>query len=82
MRRTSNAARHRLQRMDENDDTQIKPDSQPVNEDWQPPELRDDGDQTVGADGEPVGEDNIRDGTVRGTMHGGPSASQGQGQGG
>lgn len=31
---------------------------------------------------EPVGPDNIRDGTVRGTMHGGPTKSEGQGQGG
>ena len=38
-------------------------------------------DDTVGAD-EPVGRDNIRDGTVRGTMHGGPTKSEGQGQGG
>lgn len=35
----------------------------------------------VGID-EPVGPDNIRDGTVRGTMHGGPTKSEGQGQGG
>ena len=32
--------------------------------------------------GEPVGPDNIRDGTVRGTMHGGADKSEGQGQGG
>jgi hypothetical protein len=31
---------------------------------------------------EPVGPDNIRDGTVRGTMHGGSTKSEGQGQGG
>ena len=31
---------------------------------------------------EPVGPDNIRDGTVRGTMHGGATKSEGQGQGG
>jgi len=31
---------------------------------------------------EPVGPDNIREGTVRGTMHGGPTKSEGQGQGG
>ena len=37
--------------------------------------------ETVGA-GEPVGPDNIREGKVRGTMHGGPNASEGQGQGG
>ena len=34
-----------------------------------------------GPDGQPIGEDNIRDGTVRGTM-GGPNATQGEGQGG
>jgi hypothetical protein len=39
-----------------------------------------DGDELVGD--EPVGPDNIRDGTVRGTMHGGPTKSEGQGQGG
>jgi hypothetical protein len=38
-------------------------------------------DETVGA-GEPVGPDNIREGKVRGTMHGGSNASEGQGQGG
>jgi hypothetical protein len=32
-------------------------------------------------DGQPVGADNIRDGTVRGVM-GGPNQGQGQGQGG
>jgi hypothetical protein len=32
-------------------------------------------------DGQPVGDDNIRDGTVRGTM-GGPNQTQGEGQGG
>ncbi len=53
----------------------------PVNESWTPPEQRDD-EALVGGDGEPVGADNIRDGTVRGTMHGGPTASEGQGQGG
>lgn len=52
----------------------------PVKESWTPPEERDDA--TVGPDGEPVGADNIRDGTVRGTIHGGPSHSEGQGQGG
>ena len=31
---------------------------------------------------EPVGPDNISDGTVRGTMHGGATKSEGQGQGG
>jgi hypothetical protein len=31
---------------------------------------------------EPVGADNIRDGTVRGTMHGGSTKAGGQGQGG
>jgi hypothetical protein len=35
----------------------------------------------VGPDGQPIGEDNIRDGTVRGTM-GGPNQTQGEGQGG
>jgi hypothetical protein len=35
----------------------------------------------VGVD-EPVGPDNIREGKVRGTMHGGPTKSEGQGQGG
>jgi hypothetical protein len=35
----------------------------------------------IGPDGQPIGEDNIRDGTVRGTM-GGPNQSQGEGQGG
>jgi hypothetical protein len=53
---------------------------EPVNESWTSPEER--GDGSVGSDAEPVGADNIRDGTVRGTMHGGPSHSQGQGQGG
>ena len=41
------------------------------------PEPTDEG----GLPGEPVGNDNIRDGTVRGIM-GGPHQSQGQGQGG
>lgn len=45
------------------------------------PALGDD-EEVVGGEGEPVGDDNIRDGTVRGTMHGGPTASQGEGQGG
>jgi hypothetical protein len=53
----------------------------PVNESPKSPEEPEDED-LVGGDGEPVGPDNIRDGTVRGTMHGGPSHSQGQGQGG
>ena len=53
---------------------------QPVNESWTPPQERDE--ETVGSDGQPVGADNIRDGTVRGTIHGGPAASEGQGQGG
>jgi hypothetical protein len=34
-----------------------------------------------GPDGQPIGEDNIRDGTVRGTM-GGPNQTGGEGQGG
>ena len=55
--------------------------NEPVNESWTPPELRDDED-VVGGDGDPVGEDNIREGKVRGTMHGGPTSSEGQGQGG
>lgn len=55
--------------------------NEPVNESWTAPEDRGDED-LVGTDGEPIGPDNIRDGTVRGTMHGGPSHSQGQGQGG
>ena len=55
--------------------------NEPVNESWTAPEDREDED-LVGTDGEPIGPDNIRDGTVRGTMHGGPSHSQGQGQGG
>lgn len=54
---------------------------QPTNEEWTAPEERAD-DEAVGPDAEPVGSDNIREGRVRGTMHGGPSASQGQGQGG
>jgi hypothetical protein len=53
---------------------------QPVNESWTPPEERNE--ETVGGDAEPVGPDNIREGTVRGTIHGGPTASEGQGQGG
>ena len=35
----------------------------------------------VGPDGQPIGDDNIRDGTVRGSM-GGPNQQQGEGQGG
>lgn len=35
----------------------------------------------AGPDGQPIGPDNIRDGTVRGTM-GGPNQTQGEGQGG
>ncbi len=35
----------------------------------------------VSPDGQPIGPDNIRDGTVRGTM-GGPNQTQGEGQGG
>lgn len=35
----------------------------------------------TGPDGQPIGPDNIRDGTVRGTM-GGPNQQQGEGQGG
>jgi hypothetical protein len=53
-----------------------------MNDAWQSPpdpETTQD-DEVVG--GEPVGADNIRDGTVRGTMHGGASKSEGQGQGG
>jgi hypothetical protein len=42
---------------------------------------QDSADETVG-DSQPVGPDNIREGKVRGTMHGGPNASEGQGQGG
>ena len=38
------------------------------------------GDPEIGSDGEPVGSDNIRDGTVRGTM-GGSTQTQGGGQG-
>ena len=38
-------------------------------------------DTEYGPDGQPIGEDNIRDGTVRGTM-GGPNQQQGEGQGG
>jgi hypothetical protein len=53
---------------------------QPDNATWTPPEERDE--ETVGGDAEPVGPDNIREGKVRGTMHGGPTKSQGQGQGG
>lgn len=34
-----------------------------------------------GPDGQPIGPDNIRDGTVRGVM-GGPNQTQGEGQGG
>jgi hypothetical protein len=34
-----------------------------------------------GPDGQPIGADNIRDGTVRGLM-GGPNQTQGEGQGG
>ena len=34
-----------------------------------------------GPDGQPIGSDNIRDGTVRGSM-GGPNQTQGEGQGG
>jgi hypothetical protein len=34
-----------------------------------------------GPDGQPVGPDNIRDGTVKGVM-GGPNQTQGEGQGG
>lgn len=37
--------------------------------------------EEVGPDGQPIGPDNIRDGTVRGTM-GGPNQTQGEGQGG
>lgn len=61
-------------------DEQTKKD-QPVNDAWESPEERI-GDEAVGPDAEPVGADNILEGKVRGTMHGGPSASQGQGQGG
>ncbi|CAN5243630.1 hypothetical protein BH24CHL7_BH24CHL7_16650 [soil metagenome] len=35
--------------------------------------------ETVGPDGQPIGEDNIRDGTVGGSMY--RHSSQGQGQG-
>jgi hypothetical protein len=59
------------------DETQT---DQADNEQWTPPEQRDE--NVVGGDGDPVGDDNIREGKVRGNMHGGPTASQGQGQGG
>jgi hypothetical protein len=35
--------------------------------------------ETVGPDGQPIGEDNIREGSVGGSMY--PHSSQGQGQG-
>ena len=35
--------------------------------------------EAIGPDGQPIGEDNIRDGTVGGSMY--PHSSQGQGQG-
>lgn len=38
-------------------------------------------DTHLGPDGQPVGPDNIREGTVRGTL-GGPNPQEGQGQGG
>lgn len=37
--------------------------------------------ESVGPDGQPIGADNIRDGTVTGTM-GGPNPTEGEGQGG
>ena len=51
--------------------------TEPVAETPMPPSATDEG----GPPGEPVGNDNIREGTVRGIM-GGPHQSQGQGQGG
>ena len=51
--------------------------TEPDAETTMPPSATDEG----GPPGEPVGNDNIRDGTVRGIM-GGPHQSQGQGQGG
>jgi hypothetical protein len=52
-----------------------------MNEAWQsPPDDVANSEKGGGAD-EPVGPDNIRDGTVRGTM-GGANKSEGQGQGG
>ena len=60
--------------------TQANEATQPTETDEQttmPPSATHEG----GPPGEPVGNDNIRDGTVRGIM-GGPHQSQGQGQGG
>ena len=51
--------------------------TEPDAETTMPPSTTDDG----APPGEPVGNDNIREGTVRGIM-GGPHQSQGQGQGG
>jgi hypothetical protein len=53
-------------------------DDEPANDSTEQPESTDDGNVID----EPVGPDNIRDGTVRGTMHGGATKSEGQGQGG
>jgi hypothetical protein len=46
-----------------------------------PSDTAESGEPEFGPDGQPIGEDNIRDGTVRGTM-GGPNQQQGEGQGG
>ncbi len=35
--------------------------------------------EAIGPDGQPIGADNIREGTVRGTLY--PHSSEGQGQG-
>jgi len=61
------------------DDQSRTTDHEPASDSTREPDTIDQGGEVAD---EPVGPDNIREGTVRGTMHGGSTKSEGQGQGG
>lgn len=63
--------------MDERPEDELLDEDRPAELDEEPPMPMA---ESVGPDGQPIGEDNIREGRVRGSMY--PHSSEGQGQGG